>query len=123
MENIFVEPAREYRAPKFSRFGGMAPFAHNSAAPEMFLERDDDFSSILSEDNKETRNKPREYTAPKVRTRKSTIVNNVGLSKKEKGYFSKNEIPRRASKPLPRNIGGKVVKKQGKNVNKEKCSE
>lgn len=121
MENIFVEPVREYRAPRFSRFGGMAPFAHNSAAPEMFFEKDE-FSSLL-EDDKELHRRQKERATPKVRTRKSTAVNNVGLGKKERGQnVEQVKRPPRASVQKPRNAG-KPVKKPTKNVNKEKCSE
>ena len=110
MENIFIEPAREYKAPKFSRFGGIAPFSHSSAAPEMFFERDDEFGSILFEDKKE-----RDYTAPKIKTRKSAVVSSVGVFKKNNA--AKHEIPRRMSKPLVKSTIPK------KNVKKEKCSE
>eukprot|EP00826_Nyctotherus_ovalis_P037415 TRINITY_DN3408_c0_g2_i1.p4 TRINITY_DN3408_c0_g2~~TRINITY_DN3408_c0_g2_i1.p4 ORF type:complete len:124 (+),score=27.37 TRINITY_DN3408_c0_g2_i1:477-848(+) len=121
MENIFVEPAREYRAPRFSRFGGMAPFAHNSAAPEMFFEKDE-FSSLL-EDDKELCGRQKEHVTPKVKTRKSAVVNNVGLGKRERGQnVEQVKKPPRASVQRPRNTG-KAAKKATKNVNKEKCSE
>jgi hypothetical protein len=113
MENIFVEPAREYRAPKFSRFGGIAPFSHSSAAPEMFFEKDD-FDSILSEDNK-----VRGHTTSKVKTRKPAVVNNLGLIKKSNA--AKRELSKQISK-LP--VKSTALKKNAtRDVKKEKCSE
>jgi len=41
-QNIYIQPARQVKQPRFQRFGGAAPFSLNSAAPDSFLEKKSD---------------------------------------------------------------------------------
>ena len=80
-QNIFIQTDKNVKLPKFTRFGGAAPFSHNTAAPETFLDK------LQQDDIVEP------FSIPNINEERKKVKNVLSWDpsspKKDKGYIVK----------------------------------